>query len=176
MPYDLRLPRKFKDLWKVKIQDKELLYEEPHLTIWKSSTRWRWGLHRHAFLDTKPDPTTVPSTKPLVAKYVIAPICAPLFFAGFVLVFCTVSLARRESVFPMGPPWGMREPFATAALAVLCATVPLPYLTCVLRMNRGSTFLGYTRRFWRILVASVFCGALFVALVFAGVILTFFPN
>lgn len=59
MPYDLRLPKKLKDLWKVKIQDKELLYEEPHVTIWKKATRWRWGLRSRSILDPQPDPGEV---------------------------------------------------------------------------------------------------------------------
>jgi hypothetical protein len=60
MPYDLPLPAKLKKLWKVKIQDKELLYEEPHVTIWRKETRWRFGLRRRDFLDPRPDPGDVP--------------------------------------------------------------------------------------------------------------------
>ena len=60
MPYDLRLPGTLKRLWKVKIQDKETLYEEPHVTIWRKDTKWRYGLRRRIFLDPKPDPGEVP--------------------------------------------------------------------------------------------------------------------
>jgi hypothetical protein len=60
MPYDLRLPKKFNKLWKVKIQDKELLYEEPHVTIWRKGTKWRFGLRSRKFLDPQPDPGDVP--------------------------------------------------------------------------------------------------------------------
>jgi len=61
MPYDLPLPKKFKKLWKIKIQDKELLYEEPHVTIWRKEIRWRFGLRRRGFLDPQPDPGDVPA-------------------------------------------------------------------------------------------------------------------
>jgi len=60
MPYDLRLPRKLKKLWKVKIQDKELLYEEPHVTIWRRDVRWRFGLRSRKILDAQPNPAEVP--------------------------------------------------------------------------------------------------------------------
>ena len=60
MPYDLLLPKKLKDLWKVKVQDKELLYEQPHVTIWKKATRWRWELRSRSFLDPQPHPGEVP--------------------------------------------------------------------------------------------------------------------
>jgi hypothetical protein len=59
MPYDLLLPKKLRKLWKVKIQDKELLYEEPHVTIWRKDQKWRYSLRRHAFLDPQPDPKEV---------------------------------------------------------------------------------------------------------------------
>jgi hypothetical protein len=59
MPYDLPLPKKHKSLWKVKIQDEEALYEEPHVTIWRREIKWRYGLRRHAFLDPQPDPGEV---------------------------------------------------------------------------------------------------------------------
>jgi hypothetical protein len=60
MPYDLRLPKQFRKLWKVKIQDKELLYEEPHVTIWRKGIKWRYGLRNRDFLDPQPDPGDVP--------------------------------------------------------------------------------------------------------------------
>ena len=44
---------------KVKIQDKEALYEEPHVTIWRKGTKWRYGLRSHSFLDPKPPPGEV---------------------------------------------------------------------------------------------------------------------
>jgi hypothetical protein len=60
MPYDLLLSKKLqKLLWKVKIQDKELLCEEPHVTIWRGKKKWRYSLRRHAFLDPQPDPREV---------------------------------------------------------------------------------------------------------------------
>jgi hypothetical protein len=60
MPYNLRLPKKLKKLWKVKIQDKEALYEEPHVTIWRKDEKWRYSLRRKIFLDPSPDPGEVP--------------------------------------------------------------------------------------------------------------------
>ena len=61
MPYDLWLPKRLKKLWKVKIQDKELLYEEPHVTIWRKDTKWRYGLRSRVFLDPQPNPGDVPN-------------------------------------------------------------------------------------------------------------------
>ena len=61
MPYDLPLPKSLRRLWKAKIQDKEALYEEPHLTIWRRGTKWRYSLRRRVFLDPQPDPGEVPA-------------------------------------------------------------------------------------------------------------------
>ena len=61
MPYDLLLPKTLRRLWKAKIQDKEVLYEEPHVTIWRKGTRWRYSLRRRVFLDPQPDPGEVPA-------------------------------------------------------------------------------------------------------------------
>ena len=60
MPYDLPLPKDLKKLWKVKIQDKELLYEEPHVTIWRKDMKWRYSLRRRVLLDPQPDLGRVP--------------------------------------------------------------------------------------------------------------------
>jgi hypothetical protein len=60
MPYDLQLPKKLRKLWKVKIQDREALYEEPHVTIWCRDRRWRYSIRNRRFLDPKPDPSQVP--------------------------------------------------------------------------------------------------------------------
>jgi hypothetical protein len=62
MPYDLLLPKKLSRLWRVKVQDREALYEEPHITIWRKSSRYRFSLRRRIFLDPKPDPTDVPQS------------------------------------------------------------------------------------------------------------------
>jgi hypothetical protein len=59
MPYVLPLPRSLRRLWKVKIQDKEPLYEEPHVTIWRRGEKWRYGLRSREFLDPRPDPGEV---------------------------------------------------------------------------------------------------------------------
>jgi hypothetical protein len=61
MPYELKLPPKVSGQhWKVKIFDKELLYEEPHVTILFKTTKWRWGLRSRDFLDAQPHPGEVP--------------------------------------------------------------------------------------------------------------------
>ena len=39
------LPKKLRNLWKVKIQDKELLYEQPHVTIWAKAMTTTTELH-----------------------------------------------------------------------------------------------------------------------------------
>ena len=58
MPYDLPLPKSLKQ-WKVKALDRELRYEEPHITIRHKRTHWRWGLRSRDFLDIWPDPRRV---------------------------------------------------------------------------------------------------------------------
>ena len=60
MPFDLPLPKGLRKLWKIKIQDKELLFEEPHGTIWRRNRKWRFGLRSRRFLDPRPDPGEVP--------------------------------------------------------------------------------------------------------------------
>jgi len=60
MPYNLQLPKKLRKLWKVKIQDREALYEEPHVTIWRKDQKWRYSLRNRRFLDPQPDPSEVP--------------------------------------------------------------------------------------------------------------------
>jgi hypothetical protein len=59
MPYELELPQSLSQR-KVKIFDKELLIEEPHLTIIFKQRRWRFGLRTRAFLDEDPSPNDVP--------------------------------------------------------------------------------------------------------------------
>jgi len=59
MPSDMQLPRRLRKLWKVKIQDREALYEEPHVTIWRKDRKWRYSLRNHCFLDPQPDPSEV---------------------------------------------------------------------------------------------------------------------
>lgn len=68
MPYNLRLPKRLSKLWKVKVQDKELLYEEPHVTVWRKDMKWRYGLRRRAFLD--PQPETTEGHEPLTVHWV----------------------------------------------------------------------------------------------------------
>jgi len=46
-------------LWKVKIQDREALYEEPHVTIWRKDQKWRYSLRHGRFLDPQRDPSEV---------------------------------------------------------------------------------------------------------------------
>lgn len=60
MPYDMWLPKRLRKLWKIKIQDRETLYEEPHVTIWRKDQKWRYSLRSRCFLDPQPDPAEVP--------------------------------------------------------------------------------------------------------------------
>lgn len=48
------------NIWRVKIQDREALYEEPHITIWRKANRYRYSLRHQIFLDPQPDPADVP--------------------------------------------------------------------------------------------------------------------
>jgi hypothetical protein len=61
MPYYLPVPKKLKAVWKIKIWDNEVL-EEPHVTVLRKSTKWRYGLRRRGFMDAQPDPGQVPKT------------------------------------------------------------------------------------------------------------------
>jgi hypothetical protein len=54
MPFKLALPATLEQIWKVKILDKETLYEEPHVTILRKMQKWRWSLRRKIFLDINP--------------------------------------------------------------------------------------------------------------------------
>lgn len=61
MPYDHPLPSSLKKQgWRVKIRDRERL-EEPHVTIIRRTTCWRFGLRCRGFLDDAPDPAAIPS-------------------------------------------------------------------------------------------------------------------
>ena len=60
MPYDLELPQPFNQHWKVKILDKETLYEEPHVTVLFKEMKWRYGLRSREFLDRRPSPSKIP--------------------------------------------------------------------------------------------------------------------
>lgn len=66
MPYELPLPNRLKtQRWKIKVWDKEL-GEDPHVTIVHMTQWWRWGLRDRKFMDTSPDPATIP--KEVVAE------------------------------------------------------------------------------------------------------------
>ena len=60
MPFDLPVPQPFNQHWKVKIRDKEALYEEPHVTVFFNGKQWRYGLRSRGFLDRSPNPSDVP--------------------------------------------------------------------------------------------------------------------
>jgi hypothetical protein len=50
VPYDLKIPSRFKrEGWKVKIQDNERL-EPPHVTILRGPEKWRLGLRNGNFI------------------------------------------------------------------------------------------------------------------------------
>ena len=61
MPYDHPVPEPFGSSgWKMKIRDRER-NEEPHVTIIRKQSFWRFGLRSLVFLDRLPDPRDVPS-------------------------------------------------------------------------------------------------------------------
>lgn len=60
MAEEFDLPGKLKKArWKVKIQDKERV-ESPHVSILRSTNKWRINLRTKDFMDPKPDPKEVP--------------------------------------------------------------------------------------------------------------------
>jgi 2'-5' RNA ligase len=60
MPFLLDLPARLKNEgWRVKIRQKERV-EPPHVTIIRKTEYWRYGLRTPGFLDTEPDPRSVP--------------------------------------------------------------------------------------------------------------------
>ena len=58
MPYELHMPGQLQPPYRVKIQDNETA-EEPHVTILRRSTRYRYSLRGGGFLDPRPDPKDV---------------------------------------------------------------------------------------------------------------------
>ncbi len=61
MAFNLGLPDALrKARWKVKIRDKETR-EPPHATIIRGTEAWRINLRTGQFMDSKPDPSEVPS-------------------------------------------------------------------------------------------------------------------
>ena len=63
MPYELRLSQVLKkQRWKVKIFDKESLWEEPHVSVICKTKVWRWSLREQAFMNSDPDPNDVPAS------------------------------------------------------------------------------------------------------------------
>ena len=60
MPEEFDLPSSLKQArWKVKIQDKERL-EPPHVSILRTTDKWRINLRTKGFMDDEPDPKDVP--------------------------------------------------------------------------------------------------------------------
>jgi hypothetical protein len=109
-------------------------------------------------------------------KYVVVPLLTPLFLAGAIPVICIVCLVRKESIYPTSAPWGMREPLATAALAALCIGFAAPYFAWVWWMRSDTIVMGYSRQFWRVLMASTFGAAVVLSAIFAGLMLIFCPE
>ena len=61
MPYDVPLPEPLQvQLWKVKVLDREIPREEPHVTIIRKKQRWRYAIRTAEFLDDVPSPRDVP--------------------------------------------------------------------------------------------------------------------
>ena len=60
MPYELKLPPRFRQAgWKVKIREKETR-EPPHVTILRQTSAWRINLRTGEFMDAAPSPADVP--------------------------------------------------------------------------------------------------------------------
>ena len=111
-----------------------------------------------------------------MTKYkVIAWCCVPLGVAGFVLVAASISTVLGETFLPSGifpslPSWTS----SNAACIALAAALPLPYLALATRIRPGSTFLGFRRRLWFVIIAASYgsgafvAGALLVAILLLG--------
>ena len=58
MPYNLPLPGKLANSWRVKIYDNERL-EPPHVTVVKGRKSWRINLRTKEFMDDEPPPKEI---------------------------------------------------------------------------------------------------------------------
>lgn len=55
------MPRPLQPLWKVKVFDREVPREEPHVTIIRKRQKWRYAIRTPEFLDDEPPPREVPA-------------------------------------------------------------------------------------------------------------------
>jgi hypothetical protein len=60
VPHDVPLPDQIRQLWKVKVLDREDPRETPHVTIFRRTRKWRVGIRDSEFLDDDPPPRDVP--------------------------------------------------------------------------------------------------------------------
>lgn len=60
MPHDVPLPDPLRQVWKVKVLDREVPREEPHVTVFRKTQKWRIAIRDGSFLDTAPPPRDVP--------------------------------------------------------------------------------------------------------------------
>ena len=61
MPHEVPLPDALKPVWRVKVLDREVPREEPHVTIFRKTQKWRFAIRVPEFLDETPPPRDVPS-------------------------------------------------------------------------------------------------------------------
>lgn len=60
VPHDVPIPDHLRKLWKVKVLDREVPREAPHVTIFRKAQKWRVGIRELEFLDDDPPPREVP--------------------------------------------------------------------------------------------------------------------
>lgn len=60
VPHDVPLPPQLRRLWKVKVLDREVPREAPHVTVFRKARKWRVAIRDSSFLDTDPPPRDVP--------------------------------------------------------------------------------------------------------------------
>ena len=61
MAISLKLPRRLRRQWAIKIRDRECV-EPPHVSILRGRRTWRIELRTHEFMDDEPDPAEVPKS------------------------------------------------------------------------------------------------------------------
>jgi hypothetical protein len=71
--------------WKVKVRQHERL-EEPHVSVMRKTSTWRWGLRSQDFLDVVPDPRDVPAN-----------------LVGWLARHCGALSALWDAVYPENP-------------------------------------------------------------------------
>jgi hypothetical protein len=60
VPHDVPLPGQLRKTWRVKVLDREVPREAPHVTVFRKTQKWRVAIRDLSFLDTDPPPRSVP--------------------------------------------------------------------------------------------------------------------